>query len=1409
MKNSVQSAEPSGSTVSTVSPWREVAEAGLLLSCVVLPFVPLAWAGSCCAVVLLLWLASRPPKREVYVAGVFLLIAAALLAGGWYEGRKPPLSKERWLAAAGDGYRGLWQDLDLQVKSALRLLPPLPSSLKAEEVALRQTLFKQLTAAVEERSGAGATVVLLDGEDEVVAWAGEGLLHGLAPYSLPREGRTYRASYGSITLLAVHPLTTGRRSWRLVAGRSLPAEKLPFAAPGPRRREAFRWSLIDDLEQANPGTWVLEEAETPSLVVEFLASYRRDSETLPANAIVQPNLFRRGALGAIALALLGLAVLRGVGLALRPMTSEGPSRARRFAVVLLGLGGVGAGALAAGVSWVVAGALLLGLSLAVLGLQDGQSRGPAIPLWIKSAGAAGLLAVSAWLVQWQHGSAIDLSTSIGSTPTALCLRVAFWAAALGLFLLASRTEENCGENRDRWAWAAIGLLGLAAVFHDFPMSSLLLAAGGWWAGVTWYSASPSIRRTGRLAAVVALSALAAATAWETSFRLQLQAQLGSETLQRMAPPEPDQLEALRQEVQRHFSFIDPRDLAPRSTLGLDSKDLAFLLWKNSPLARYNAVSALVVEPGDDLPAGFAFGMSLSSGLEDATLPADSQELPGWDELVATGGVALSTGSKGWWLLRYWLVPRPGFSLHNEAVSGEVAGGLQAEGGLGRQAVVGLPRSVAFGLYSGATGRTLISPWEEAPPLPPELASRDSYQGVVDTTVGRAWTFARRGLDGWEVLYLPQLSPAAALDRVGTPAAGVLLVALIGVVIFFLLALPRPAFRSLLMESWRSYAKRLLIVYTLFLVVPLVLLNVALIASFKERLWRQQRAAGERALVSAQVYLVDYLQALPPGFGIDTAFGDRLRWLSDIVRHEINFYWGSRESEIVSSRPELFAAGLLPKRIPGEVYSRLTLGGYNLASRDRIVGDTRYVELYAPLRLPGASSAGGGSFFLSMPLLAQQAEAAEELSHLRRQALLLTAALFALLVIVGGRLARGFAAPITELVEGTRRIAGGAESLNMSPSDLELAALVEAVDEMARRVARSRERQLREKQVVERIVQHITSGVISLDAEGRVLMLNRVAKELIGVEVGQALDEALTQRPQLAPVATFVAGCGRDTRQGTVKIHEPEGGEGEREWALVWVPVPGSGDPATLLVLEDATEVLRGQRLEAWAEMARIIAHEIKNPLTPIRLSAEHMKQVYASDPEHFDEVFARCNSNILRQVDELQQIASEFSTYSSILPKEGDLVEAVEELVDSYRAAPPPGIEVRFEAEVKSLPARFDARLLGRAMRNLLENAVRATSGGGIVEVRVSSSGEEARISVADEGPGVDPALLARIFDPYFSTHDSGTGLGLPIARRVAEEHGGTITAQNRSPKGLEVVICLPLRGNPSTHTKIGIGFLT
>lgn len=1374
------------------------------------PFLPVPWSALALLALLGIAVIRRPPRREAVIVVVSLSVSIVALVVRWEAELRRSSSEGEWVETAGRQYARFWDDLREDAAAGAKALGSAPGDMRT-----RLEAFRRLNR-IESQSARGRgrrSLLLLDPDGAAVAWAGEGLLHEVEPERVPRSGLSYQASFGAVTLFAVQPLPSdqqARRPWRVVAGASFPTDVLPFPAI-PRH---LRWSLVDGADEVLPAATAVPLAGAPTLVVDH------PGRSEPLGRLWALRLAWAG----IAFAFIALAVMRGVGLVLpREVSVSGDQREaerspeRRRWVALFFLSGAFAVGMAASLPPALLVLLGAGVGLAAAGLagqhparaaqlarerRERRSGEPPTPWWwtaLRGGLAAALLCAAAWWLQRQ-GPPLDLSAGILADPEPFSVRFAFGAAAFGLLCLAGLRRGAETPPGDRWAWSAVLALLAGAALADYPGAAIaLLVAGAGAAAV--YADRRRLGHSMSLAALALLAILLASGALEVTYRLRLRSWAARDLLTQLVPPSEAQKAAVREELRVYLEKSNLWELAPRSPVGLNRQDLAFTLWRGSPLSRPHALSALAVLPREGIASSFSFGLpTVRSGRLDWSPERwDDLALPMWGNTLITGETEIRFGGKPWGTARYWLMPRPGFQLGDRRRLEDVEIGL-LRGGPDSGPFEEEQGPLLYALYA-QDGRAAISPWEEAPPLPRPLRLRAGQRkaaGTMDTPSGRAHTYVHAMAEGWEVVYVPVEKPLDALERVANASLGVLLLLALCAPPVLLLALPRAAFRDVLWRAVRSYSKRLIIVYTVLLLVPLLLLNAVLIRSMEDRLRRQQRNAGEGALIAAQKILGERLLNLPPGFGVDTGLGDRLLSdLSEIVRHEMNLYYGS--SIYASSKHELFAAGLLPNRIPGEIYSRLSLLGYGLSSRTNRVGDAAYLEIYAPLRLPGVSG-GEDRLFLSMPLLAQQEEASRELAHLRRHGLLITLSLFVLLVAVGTRLARNFTRPITELVAGTRRIAAGATSLEMSPTELELAALVEAVDDMAGRIARGREQLLREKQVVERMVENITSGVVSLDRDGRVLMHNRVAAELLGARVGESLERAVAEQDQLAPVSAFLKTL--ETERGemertTVRLAGPDGAE--REWSIIWVPLPGAGEPAALLVVEDATEVLRSQRLLAWAEMARIIAHEIKNPLTPIRLSAEHMREVWRRDPEHFDRVFERCTVNILTQVEELRSIASEFSTYSAILqidPKPGDLTAAIADLAEGYRAAPPPGVRVGLETD-GPIPARFDAKLLGRAVRNLLENALRAaaasSTGNGEVLVRVVKENGHARISVTDNGPGVRPENLPRIFDPYFSTHDTGTGLGLPIARRVVEEHGGHIAARNRQEGGLEVVITMPV----------------
>jgi nitrogen fixation/metabolism regulation signal transduction histidine kinase len=239
----------------------------------------------------------------------------------------------------------------------------------------------------------------------------------------------------------------------------------------------------------------------------------------------------------------------------------------------------------------------------------------------------------------------------------------------------------------------------------------------------------------------------------------------------------------------------------------------------------------------------------------------------------------------------------------------------------------------------------------------------------------------------------------------------------------------------------------------------------------------------------------------------------------------------------------------------------------------------------------------------------------------------------------------------------------------------------------------------------------------------------------------------------------------------------------------------NGMAAELKAQRDQLE--RTHRLEAWAEMARQVAHEIKNPLTPIQLSAEHLRRVHADRGEPMGQVLESCVTTILGQVHLLRQIASEFSSFASSPTARrapADPVGLIHDVVEPYRVGLGDRIAIVNDVRPPLPLVLIDRRLAARALANIVENALHAMPGeGGRLALSSRVEDEAVVIRIEDTGVGMDEEALARVFEPYFSTKTTGTGLGLPIARRNIELSGGSVAVESRKDRGTAVTIRLPV----------------
>lgn len=417
-------------------------------------------------------------------------------------------------------------------------------------------------------------------------------------------------------------------------------------------------------------------------------------------------------------------------------------------------------------------------------------------------------------------------------------------------------------------------------------------------------------------------------------------------------------------------------------------------------------------------------------------------------------------------------------------------------------------------------------------------------------------------------------------------------------------------------------------------------------------------------------------------------------------------------------------------------------------------------------------------------------------------------------------------PIQDLVKGTRAVAEGDLDMRLPlTSHDEMGFLVHSFNDMTKRLRRAREDQSRAQQAAETertnlavILARLSTGVVSLEPNLRVRTANRAAGMILGEDlepsVGLTLDELGEGRPGDGLLRQFVESCRARLAAGDVEWREQltfKAGSGRRVVMCACTPLPGDGDApgGYVLVFDDITAMLQAQREAAWGEVARRLAHEIKNPLTPIRLSAERMRlKLMPSMNEKDAQLLDRGTETIVQQVEAMKEMVNAFSEYARAPRFEMatlGLNKLVTEVTDLYRAqVVGRGVRLRVSLDPALMTVVADRGRLRQLLHNLLTNAVEALEGRPDGEIAIAThlairdGADVAEVVVEDNGPGFPRELIGQVFDPYVTTKARGTGLGLAIVRKIVEEHGGGIEADNRPEGGARVRVHLP--ANDSTR---------
>jgi len=422
-------------------------------------------------------------------------------------------------------------------------------------------------------------------------------------------------------------------------------------------------------------------------------------------------------------------------------------------------------------------------------------------------------------------------------------------------------------------------------------------------------------------------------------------------------------------------------------------------------------------------------------------------------------------------------------------------------------------------------------------------------------------------------------------------------------------------------------------------------------------------------------------------------------------------------------------------------------------------------------------------------------------------LVLTAA-----VLIGLVLANQIARPIGRLIGAAERVRSGDLSVRVPdpPTDDEIAGLSRAFNRMTGQLAAQRAElmeaygQLDERRrFTEAVLSGVSAGVIGLDAEGRIELPNRAADELLGHDLlaatGRRLDALV---PEFGPLLAQARGTPERASTGEVQVGPPNA----RRTLLVRIgaELVGGEPRGFVATFDDITELQAAQRKAAWADVARRIAHEIKNPLTPIQLSAERLKRRFAREIASDPDTFVQCADTIVRHVGDMRRMVDEFSAFARMpqpVIREENIGQIAREALVLQRTAHP---EIRWISDIPEQGpiARCDRRMLRQALTNLLQNAadavaMRAEAGGppGQIALAVATDQGGVSIRVTDNGVGLPEQDRARLTEPYVTHKPKGTGLGLAIVKKIMEDHGGRLMLDDRQDgPGAVATLRLPAR---------------
>lgn len=598
--------------------------------------------------------------------------------------------------------------------------------------------------------------------------------------------------------------------------------------------------------------------------------------------------------------------------------------------------------------------------------------------------------------------------------------------------------------------------------------------------------------------------------------------------------------------------------------------------------------------------------------------------------------------------------------------------------------------------------------------------------------------------------------------------------------------------NLLIPSFNSFTKKIFFYLLIIAIIPLLLLFFSIRNYIINEKISQSKSTALHQLQSSINLLKDYVSLTQDEYSSSTKpfINDEIvKWVSNTVNYDINIY-KNFFLEATSIR-ELFSSNLLTTILPGKAYFDINIKKIPYTIIDENIGNLKYQTLSASLKFPNQPDR-----IITIPILIPREALNSELAKFYEKILLSLALIFSLSTALIFLITKRISEPIQSLIHATQNISEGNFQISLPTfKDYEFNSIKESFEYMANNLDYTLQNLKQRQKYIETIISNVTNGVIAISSDGKINLINNTAKNMLNITPINIpnLFEYLKNQEELNSFFGAINKFKKNINMQQSQNIETTINNKNYYYKLTWVPLTqlfSSND--ILLIIEDLTDVITSNRLTAWADMARRVAHEIKNPLTPMQLAIEHLYKVHKDSPNNYPEILQLCFNTITKQINLLKHTINQFSLFGADIPtnkQNVNLEKFICSIIDNYKTHLKDKINFTLNIQ-KDLPnVNWDINKMQKAFINILENAIQAITDKGIITINVSKIQSNLIIEIIDNGKGIPPYFLKKIFQPYFTTKDQGTGLGLVIAKKFIEEHNGSISITSELNKGTAVRI--------------------